>query len=402
MLLYDLYCTNIYNIYEEEMASTITPPPITALSQATAGGGGDDVDLSFTPRSPAPSHVSVTMDSLDETQAEDENNSGSRRRRSCTPLCVCIPATFITLFVVFVGTLTGAIISWHHYEKLRLHDTWFTRDCTIVSRDIGKSNDTDRWRAQADVNITTGGKVITAFWGRSHRYILSKSAAKSYIDRLPSVGQKVVCYVKHDAPEKISMVKITRRRLPQEDVYLNMAWGSSFFAAVSGFLLLTLAVNFVQRALVFAVTGGEHGRGEGRGGNHDDGTGSGAPKRAGCLTPTQTRWIVAEFGESVGAEKLPSEWTCSICLEDADNCQNKLRVVVLPCSHRFHTRCIRRWLRRGSPTCPLCNWDVSTLFNEEGLPLDAEGNALNSPIGIPGIGGVNPVVVDLRHGVVGS
>jgi hypothetical protein len=29
-------------------------------------------------------------------------------------------------------------------------------------------------------------------------------------------------------------------------------------------------------------------------------------------------------------------------------------------------RCIRRWLRRGAATCPLCNWDVLTLFDSGG------------------------------------
>jgi len=336
----------------------------------------------------------VTVDSLDEETQTGDEHSNTRRRRRCTPLCVCVPATFLTLFVVFAGTMTGAIISWHHYEKLRLHDMWIKSDCTILSKEVRKSNLTQRWRSEARVK-TTQGKVGTGYWGRTGRYTRSKQGAEWDMKKLPPLGGQYPCYVRSKPPQWISLAEIERHRLPQEDVYLNMAWGASFFAAVSGFLLLTLGVNFVQRALVLAVSGhGADGR-EGLGGNNDGDTDT--PKRPECLSPTQTRWVVAEYGESIPVAKMPSEWTCSICLEDADNGQVKLRVVVLPCSHRFHTRCIRRWLRRGSPTCPLCNFDLSTLFNEDGLPVDADGNALNSPTNAADNGGLN-AVVDLRNG----
>lgn len=53
-----------------------------------------------------------------------------------------------------------------------------------------------------------------------------------------------------------------------------------------------------------------------------------------------------------GIDKLAfGQDTCAICLDgyDVDN-----RVRVLGCEHVFHTACIDPWLRRGRPTCPLC------------------------------------------------
>lgn len=53
-----------------------------------------------------------------------------------------------------------------------------------------------------------------------------------------------------------------------------------------------------------------------------------------------------------GIDKLSfGQDTCAICL---DGYENDNRVRVLGCEHVFHTACIDPWLRRGRPTCPLC------------------------------------------------
>lgn len=53
-----------------------------------------------------------------------------------------------------------------------------------------------------------------------------------------------------------------------------------------------------------------------------------------------------------GLDKLAfGQDTCAICL-DGYECDNRVRV--LGCEHVFHTGCIDPWLRRGRPTCPLC------------------------------------------------
>lgn len=42
--------------------------------------------------------------------------------------------------------------------------------------------------------------------------------------------------------------------------------------------------------------------------------------------------------------------TCSICMEGMTTRNHR----ELPCGHRFHTRCIRKWKAEGNRTCPLC------------------------------------------------
>lgn len=64
--------------------------------------------------------ASGTVDSID---VEDESaipinqpNNGVQRPRTLSPVYICVPATFLTLFIIFAGTLAGAIVSWHQYE----------------------------------------------------------------------------------------------------------------------------------------------------------------------------------------------------------------------------------------------------------------------------------------------
>lgn len=53
-----------------------------------------------------------------------------------------------------------------------------------------------------------------------------------------------------------------------------------------------------------------------------------------------------------GVDKLAfGQDTCAICLDGYD-CDNHVRI--LGCRHVYHTSCIDPWLRRGRPTCPLC------------------------------------------------
>lgn len=63
------------------------------------------------------------------------------------------------------------------------------------------------------------------------------------------------------------------------------------------------------------------------------------------------------------------DWICAICLDDSDRLtRSVVRTVVFPCSHRFHRSCIRHWLRKGKPSCPLCLWDVRVMFDSSGAP----------------------------------
>ena len=49
--------------------------------------------------------------------------------------------------------------------------------------------------------------------------------------------------------------------------------------------------------------------------------------------------------------------TCAICHDDMDG--KERHEVRLPCSHRFHQKCVKEWFLSGCLRCPLCNHDLA-------------------------------------------
>lgn len=46
---------------------------------------------------------------------------------------------------------------------------------------------------------------------------------------------------------------------------------------------------------------------------------------------------------------------CAICLVEGVSTD---KTTILPCSHSFHTDCIKRWLTEYKVTCPVCRMDT--------------------------------------------
>ena len=69
------------------------------------------------------------------------------------------------------------------------------------------------------------------------------------------------------------------------------------------------------------------------------------------IDPTHHHVVVAALPTRV-VEAKAGETPCSICLVDEDN-KGKYIETKLPCGHKFHMGCIRRWLN-AAVTCPLC------------------------------------------------
>jgi hypothetical protein len=70
-----------------------------------------------------------------------------------------------------------------------------------------------------------------------------------------------------------------------------------------------------------------------------------------------------EFQQPEGGEE--EACTCAICLEEFED---KEKVRVLPCKHRFHEDCLVPWLTERHSSCPLCKFDVMQHI------LDSQGN----------------------------
>ena len=65
--------------------------------------------------------------------------------------------------------------------------------------------------------------------------------------------------------------------------------------------------------------------------------------------------IVSGFPSHRYNKRRTNTEPCSIC---QDEYSANEKILTLPCSHEFHSRCIRKWLEDNN-TCPVCRWDVN-------------------------------------------
>lgn len=277
-----------------------------------------------------------------------------------------------------------------------------------------------------------------AYYGVNDNYVLTKKSAKRVESELSQQG-KVDCWVKN-GDEKISSIS-----LKKIDPYLSLGtWISTGLAvAVSVYLMVVLMGSLLDHM----STTVDHRRTTLRRvallAQQGEGQGGGPRGRTLCLSSAQARFVCNVFardwkppsqgsggagenverrsGSGIGFAHMvlhggstvtgddddvvvggacvdhlrrkrkkrrdpqpPPDWVCAVCLDGPDRqSQGVVRTVELPCSHRFHRGCIRRWLRRGKPNCPLCQWDARQLFDESGMPSiniidQATGDTLNA------------------------
>jgi hypothetical protein len=69
------------------------------------------------------------------------------------------------------------------------------------------------------------------------------------------------------------------------------------------------------------------------------------------LTEAQVRRLPVE-----PHDKDAEHHACAICIEEYR--QGEM-LLVLPCSHKFHTDCITPWLTERQASCPLCKYDIA-------------------------------------------
>lgn len=69
---------------------------------------------------------------------------------------------------------------------------------------------------------------------------------------------------------------------------------------------------------------------------------------------------------------------CPICLAPIV----RREMATTTCSHSYHTRCLNRWLRRGSTACPTCRGTIENPFRRQQRPT---------------VGVIGAVPIDLRH-----
>ena len=76
-----------------------------------------------------------------------------------------------------------------------------------------------------------------------------------------------------------------------------------------------------------------------------------------CVTPAERSLVAvaaaaaaAQADKSMSAEGREVDEECAVCMEIMD----ALSLCTLPCTHRFHVECLKKWRSFGNPTCPLC------------------------------------------------
>ena len=223
-------------------------------------------------------------------------------------------------------------------KKLRESSYWRRASCLVVSvrvqRDASASN---LYRSEVvvrDYGLSDPNEQIVANFGERPSYVQSAQLARRALAGI-TPGLRRPCWVRSSNRRQVSIVHVSRTREESEDLYLNMAWGSSFFAAISGFLLLAFIANFVNRAAARVID------------DYEDipldeqmRNGERQRKRDACLTQQQAKFVCAALGKSYDAKEQQLElhgWTCSICLEENAVCE-RVKVVTLPCEHQYHMR----------------------------------------------------------------
>lgn len=232
-------------------------------------------------------------------------------------------------------------------------------------------NDPPRFRIVATVNSTDPdvlklNEPVTAYYGPDDSYNLRPKQAKEAFVRLTNSSNSSCWVLQQGESVRISLKFIP----PYFTSYL--VWLTTIIAVCTGLYLFFSMISHLSDTFYLGNPSSNAIRNI-RNLTQAPGNVAAASNRPRCLSIRQTRFTCNVFGrEWVPSQEdvdEASDWVCSICLDEPDpNSPRPVRTVLLPCTHRFHRSCIRYWLRKGKPACPLCQWDARQLFDEDGQP----------------------------------
>ena len=72
--------------------------------------------------------------------------------------------------------------------------------------------------------------------------------------------------------------------------------------------------------------------------------------------PSPTTLTEHEFEMHTCRRRAGEETMCVVCQVQMKS--TTMVTQIKGCNHKFHTRCIRRWLKKERNTCPVCNGEV--------------------------------------------
>lgn len=276
--------------------------------------------------------------------------------------------------LVLLGILGGAAywmtISWINIRESTQY--WTETKCTVLNTSIEQSG--NLYRPVVEVNIS--GNIEYAYQTKSASFSDSRQEAKAYISKFP-IGSSVNCYFN---PDNISQVVTQQQGIPPVDTA-----GAAVGTALVVIILMTFGFGlcyldkrriFPNHPNMFMYTM-DADRAMNRGIDSESGTTH--PLRrpnnpAFTLSRQQIEYVcnLCQFSPDL----LVSQAVCAICLEElcspsrvtndlVESEEEKARqkgLLKLNCGHVFHTICMQRWMVRGGIHCPLCHWNIWSLF----------------------------------------
>lgn len=255
------------------------------------------------------------------------------------------------------------------------------------------------------VNISSRGCKVGedcyAFLTANENRCFNETAINKYKERFPT-DSNTTCHLYRGETDHIRLTEEDFTSDAIRGALISMVMFICFFIIFCGTLFFVVfrsipSALIRRRYSLGGHTGGGRGGGDGNNGEqaafaqsmavlaariyHEPDAAAGASDAYGGagahasrrrpLTATDARLLVDEFSKRDAP--LPSHnAVCPICLDPMDDTSGRSTAslsaaaadvehstsaapfVVLPCSHAYHTECIRQWFRKGSASCPYC------------------------------------------------
>lgn len=255
---------------------------------------------------------------------------------------------------------------------------WKPVDCKVLNSTVDEDCPENRFRVIVDVNnsvvpdSTPKDGVITAYRTSdpAECYFETKHAADVFLKGFPNDSTQT-CY--SDEKSKVSLRPGTASR-DDISLYKLRAIFPIIACIVSG---LTLVYSIYHVSAVYRVARNVRNGTDAPDSRRDfpDDFSLGGrypssspymtidrPPRVGYtygyrrpLSGHDARLLIASLQEKTRTAE--ANGTCPICLEDFEDGEGK-KTVELPCSHEYHEDCAMQWFRKGSCSCPYCNYDL--------------------------------------------
>eukprot|EP00186_Timspurckia_oligopyrenoides_P001816 CAMPEP_0182444296 /NCGR_PEP_ID=MMETSP1172-20130603/2794_1 /TAXON_ID=708627 /ORGANISM="Timspurckia oligopyrenoides, Strain CCMP3278" /LENGTH=295 /DNA_ID=CAMNT_0024639823 /DNA_START=154 /DNA_END=1041 /DNA_ORIENTATION=- len=260
-----------------------------------------------------------------------------------------------SFFPILVFSTVGFILTsllWVRYSDELLFSQWSEfPSCTVVDTQVQSSTtDPDQYRSVVNVLLTPSSSTISeALRYVNGVYNQTQEQAEAYNERfLPS--SVITCYRNRFS---VNLVSVEEMKNTDVDAsYLVSAIVATVVLAVLVGVLLVLMIRL-------------------RGGHADESRDQNFPldsfgiesghnthesypvKRGGGLSHEKAHELCDAYRVDPPKDVEGDEWVCAICLEQYEFEHKSL--VLLPCAHKYHGKCLRRWIRKGGNCCCLCN-----------------------------------------------